>query len=74
MAIRALVSDASKAWKNLDTVGGVVIDVAYKATYEALAAPLQISGFALYMKETIALNWIANDYSGTLAITDINPA
>lgn len=74
VAIRDLVSDASKAWKLGSTVGGIVIDSGYKAAYEALALPLQISGFALYMKETIALNWVDDTYDGTLEITDIDPA
>ena len=74
VAIRALISDASKAWKNGETVSTIVIDAAYKLTYDTLASAQNLSGFALYMKDTVALNWIANDYSGTLVITDINKA
>jgi hypothetical protein len=76
VAIRDLISDASKAWKLGSTVGGVVINPAYKASYELEATPMQISGFALYMKECVALNWVGTPktYDGSLEIRDINPA
>ncbi len=75
VAIRDLITDASVAWKLGSTVGGIVIDAGYKAAYEALATPMQISGFDLYIKDTVALNWVGTPktYDGTLEITDIDP-
>jgi hypothetical protein len=68
IAIRLLISDASKAWKDEDTVGAVVIDAGYKLAFDTLALPMQISGFALYMKESVTLNWTGTPatYDGTL--------
>ncbi len=73
IAIRSLISDASKAWKESATIGAIVINPAYKLAYEVLATPLQISGFALFMKDTVALNWTGTPktYDGSLEITDI---
>jgi hypothetical protein len=67
IAIRALITDASVAWKDEATVGAVVIDAGYKLAFDTLALPMQISGFALYMKQAIALNWVGTPatYGGT---------
>ena len=65
--IRKIISDASVAWKNEDTVGGVAIDAAYKLAYNTVAAGSQYSGFNLFMKECVAKNG-GVAYDGTLEI------
>lgn len=74
-AIRAVIFDASKAWKNGDTVGTVVIDATYKAAFDLAAVPMQISGFDLYMKNSVAINYDATTspyYDGTL-VAPVDP-
>jgi len=58
--IRALISDASIAWKTNATVGAIEIDAAYKLAYDEAAAGQMYSGFNLFMKECVAAN-----YTGT---------
>lgn len=75
LAIRAVINDASLAWKNGDTVGTVVINSTYKAAFDLAAVPMQISGFALYMKNSVAINYDATTspyYDGTL-VAPIDP-
>lgn len=70
MYVRDIISDASIAWKDEATVGGVVIDAGYKAAFATLAEGTAMSGFNLYMKECIALNYVGTPrvYDGTLAV------
>mgnify|MGYP003376285847 CR=1 FL=1 len=65
--IRDIVRDASIAWKTGATVGGVVINPAYKLAYDAAAVSAQISGFNFFIKECIALN-NGITYDGSLAV------
>lgn len=67
VAIRDLITDASVAWKNNATVGAVVIDADYKTAFDTIASTMGISGFALYMKQAVALNWVGSPatYNGT---------
>lgn len=66
-AIRDLITDASVAWRTGATVGGIVIDAAYKLAYDNAAAGFAYSGFNLFMKQTVALNG-GSSYDGSLAI------
>ena len=52
VAIRSLVSDASKAWRNEDSP----IDTDYKEAYKEAAAGQPYSGFNLYMRDAISKN------------------
>ena len=65
--VRALISDASIAWKSNDTVGAVVIDSAYKLAYEAVASGQAISGFNLFIRECVQKNG-GSAYDLTLVI------
>lgn len=65
--IRDIVSDASIAWKSLATVGGVVIDAAYKLAYNEAASGFAYSGFNLFVKECIQKNG-GVAFDGTLEI------
>jgi len=71
LAIRDVIRLASRAWEAGDTVGGTAIDATYKAAFELAAVPMQISGFALYMKNCVAINYDALTspyFSGTLEV------
>ena len=75
LAIRSLVTDASQAWKNGDTVGTVVLNATYKAAFDLAATPMQISGFDLYMKNVVVINYDATTspyYDGTL-VAPVDP-
>lgn len=75
LAIRSLITDASLAWKNGDTVGTVVIDATYKAAFDAAAVSAQISGFDLYIKNSVAINYDATTspyYDGTF-VAPVDP-
>jgi hypothetical protein len=75
LAIRGVITDASLAWKNGDTVGSVVINPTYKAAFDLAALPMQISGFDLYMKNCVAINYDATTspyYDGTL-VAPVDP-
>jgi len=71
-AVRAVVSDASKAWKAEATVGAIEIDAEYKAAYAAVAAGQSLSGFNLFMRDCMAINLVQTTghpvYNGTLEI------
>lgn len=71
-AVRDIVSDASIAWKEESTVGAVEIDTAYKAAYDVAAAGTAMSGFNLFIKETMVENLVdtvgVKSYDGTLEI------
>lgn len=72
LAVRDIVSDASIAWKELDTVGAVEIDAAYKLAYDVAASGTAMSGFNLFIKECMLENLVdtagVKSYDGTLAI------
>lgn len=72
MAVRDIVSDASIAWKELDTVGAVVINAAYKLAYDVAASGTAMSGFNLFIKECMIENLVdaagVKSYDGTLVI------
>jgi hypothetical protein len=75
LAIRAGVTDASQAWKAGATVGTVVLNATYKAAFDLAAIPMQISGFDLYMKNSVAINYDATTspyYDGTL-VAPVDP-
>lgn len=66
-AIRDLVRDASIAWKSGATVGGVVLNSAYKTAFATAASGLAMSGFNLFIRECVQKNeGVA--YDGTLAV------
>lgn len=70
IAVRDIVTDASIAWKNEDTVGAVNIDSAYKTAYNEAAAGTPMSGFNLFIKQCVALNLTGTpgSYDGSLSI------
>lgn len=75
LAIRSLTTDASKAWAAGSTFGTVVIDATYKAAFDLAAVPMQISGFNLYMKNSVAINFDATTspyYDGTF-VAPVDP-
>lgn len=57
LAIRSVVTNASYAWKIGSNVGTVVINATYKAAFDLAAVPMQISGFDLYIKISVAINY-----------------
>lgn len=65
--IRSIVHDASIAWKAGATVGGVVINSAYKLAYATAASGFAYSGFNLFIKECIQKNG-GVAYDGSLEI------
>lgn len=65
--VRALISDASIAWKSNATVGATVINPAYKTAYETAAAGQAISGFNLFIRECVQKNG-GSAYDMTLVI------
>lgn len=72
VAVRDVVTDASVAWKENATVGAVEIDAAYKLAYDVAASGTAMSGFNLFIKETMAENLVdsagVKSYDGTLEI------
>jgi hypothetical protein len=68
LAIRQLITDASQAWKLGSTVGSVVINATYKAAFDAAAAGQAYSGFDLFIKNSVAINYdsaVSPYYDGT---------
>jgi hypothetical protein len=71
VAVRAVIKDASEAWKSNATVGSTVIDATYKSAFDAVAEGQAFSGFNLYMKNCVAINYDKDTspyYDGTLVI------
>lgn len=72
VAVRDIVSDASIAWKTSATVGGVIINAAYKLAFNNAASGTAMSGFNLFIKNTMALNLVdtagVKSYDGSLAV------
>lgn len=74
-AIRSLITDATQAWKSGDTVGTVVINSTYKAAFDAAAAGLAMSGFNLFIKNCVVINYDASTspyYDGSL-VAPVDP-
>lgn len=65
--VRALISDASIAWKSGATVGATTIDATYKSDYEAVASGQAISGFNLFIRECVQKNG-GSAYDETLVV------
>lgn len=68
-AIRDLITQATQAWKTGATVGSVVINSTYKAAFDAAAAGLAMSGFNMFIKNCVAINYDATTspyFDGTL--------
>lgn len=71
VAVRAVIKDASEAWKTGATVGSTVIDATYKAAFDAAVVGQALSGFNLYMRNCVAINYDGDTspyYDGTLVI------
>lgn len=66
-ASRDLVRDAAAAWSSNATVGGVVINSAYKLAFATAAMGTSNSGYTLFIKKVVALNG-GSSYDGSLAI------
>lgn len=65
--VRSIVTESSKAWKASATVGTIAINTAYKGKYDTSSSKMAMSGFNLFLKETMALN-NSTLYDGTLVI------
>jgi hypothetical protein len=68
-AIRLLVKDATQAWKGNSSVGSVTINASYKAAFDTAASGMGMSGFNLFVRNTVAINYDATTspyYDGTL--------
>jgi hypothetical protein len=74
-AIRMLISDATIAWKTGATVGTVVINATYKAAFDSAAAGTAMSGFNLFVKNCVVINYDATTspyYDGSL-VAPVDP-
>lgn len=74
-AIRALITDATQAWKTGATVGTVVIDATYKAAFDSAASGFAYSGFNLFIKNCVSINYDETTspyYDGTL-VAPVDP-
>lgn len=75
LAIRGVITDASQAWSSGATVGTVVINSSYKAAFATAAAGSAMSGFDLFMKNCVAINYDTTTspyYDGTL-VAPVDP-
>jgi len=74
VAVRLLIKDATQAWKAEATVGSVVINASYKAAFNLAAEGQALSGFNLYVRNAVAINYDGTTspyYDGTfVAPTD----
>jgi hypothetical protein len=69
LAIRAVITDASKAWSSGATVGSVTINASYKAAFATAVEGTAMSGFDLFMQNCVAINYDKTTspyYDGTL--------
>jgi hypothetical protein len=74
-AIRALISDATKAWAAGATVGSVVINATYKAAFDAAVVGQARSGFNLFVSNCVAINYdkdVSPYYDGSL-VAPVDP-
>lgn len=56
-AIRGIISQASKAWRDEETdAETTTIDSDYKEAYDEVAAGQPLSGFNLFIRDTVAKN------------------
>jgi hypothetical protein len=71
-AVRDVLKDASLAWKNNSTIGGVVIDQEYKDAFNDAVLGTKKSGFNQFIIEVMAGNLVdtagVKSYDGSLAI------
>lgn len=65
--VRAIVHDASIAWKAGSTIGGIALNSAYKLAYNEKASGMAMSGFNLFIKECVQKNG-GKTYDGSLAV------
>jgi hypothetical protein len=68
-AVKLLIKDASQAWSSNATVGSVVINASYKAAFNLAAEGQAYSGFNLFIKNCVAINYDGTTspyYDGTL--------
>jgi hypothetical protein len=75
IAIRDLVKDATQAWKTGATVGTVVIDASYKSAFDVAASGMAMSGFNLFVKNSISINYdagVSPYYDGTF-VAPVDP-
>ena len=75
LAIRQLITDASQAWSAGSTVGTVVINASYKAAFETAAEGKAYSGFDLFIKRCVTINYDSTTspyYDGTL-VAPVDP-
>lgn len=75
LAIRALIADATIAWKSGATVGTVVINATYKAAFDTAAQGMALSGFNLFVKNCVSINYDATTspyYDGSL-VAPVDP-
>lgn len=66
-SVRDLMKQATQAWRSNATVGGVIINPAYKLAFAAAASGFAYSGFNLFIRRTVALNG-GSEFDGSLAI------
>lgn len=75
LAIRGVITDASIAWKTGASVGTVVINSTYKAAFDAAALGQAYSGFDLFIKNCVSINYDATTspyYDGTF-VAPVDP-
>lgn len=75
IAIRGLVKDATQAWKAGSTVGTVVINASYKAAFDTAASGMAMSGFNLFLRNCVAINYdagVSPYFDGTL-VAPVDP-
>ena len=71
VAIRAVIKDASQAWKTGATIGSTTINASYKAAFDAVAVGQAFSGFNLFMQNCVAINYdkdVSPYYDGSLVL------
>lgn len=69
--IRALITDASQAWKSNGTDGTTTIDATYKSAFDLAAAGKGMSGFDLFIRNCVSKNYnstVSPYYDGTLTL------
>ena len=75
IAVRGVITDASQAWKAGSTVGTVVLNATYKAAFNTAASGMAMSGFDLFIKNCVAINYDGTTspyYDGTL-VAPVDP-
>lgn len=70
-AIRSLVTAATQAWKLNSTISPTTINATYKAEFDTAAAGTAMSGFNLYIRNCVSINYDATTspyFDGTLVL------